>query len=210
MACPLCQQRKAKRACPGTGQDICTVCCGTKRLTEIACPPTCIYLESAERHPAAVVKRQREQDLVALMRGVGRLTEGQLQLFFIIHTFIARFERSQAPGATRLVDADVAEATGALAATFETASRGVLYEHQANTPGAETLRRELKAFLAEVGRGGGGRFEREAAEVLRGIERGAKHQGDAAASGPTDYLSLVGRILQEPRRQASASPLIVP
>ena len=223
MNCPLCRQRKTKRACPGVGMDICPVCCGTKRLTEIACPPTCIYLEAAQRHPAAVVKRQQEHDVTVLMGALGRVSERQLQLFFAIQTFIARFKPASSPASSALwtgspegfshalADVDVAEAAEALAGTFETASRGVLYEHQAASVSGEALRRELKAFLAQVGRGGGTTFEREAAEVLRGIARGARHATPGFGDGPRDYLSLVARILHErPPDATPASSIIVP
>jgi hypothetical protein len=189
--------------------EICTVCCGTKRLTEIACPPTCIYLEAAQRHPAAVVKRQQEHDLTVLMGALGRVSERQLQLFFLIQTFIARF-KPDGLSAT-LVDRDVADAAGALASSFDTASRGVLYEHQAPTATAEALRRELKTFLAQVGRGGGSMFEREATDVLRGIERGARHETPGFTGDERGYLSLVARILHErPPAATERSPLIIP
>jgi hypothetical protein len=214
MICPLCRARKAKRACPGTGQEICTVCCGTKRIVEISCPPSCIYLTTAQRHPAAVVKRQTEQDLVVLMGALGRISEPQLQVFFVIHTFISRFRPE---GMGPLVDADVAEATGALAATFETAAKGVLYEQQAASVVAESLRRELKTFLAQIaadastGVGRGTRFEREVAMVLRGVERGARHEAPGIGPGPIDYLSLVARILHErPPAAAPRSSIIIP
>ena len=189
MICPLCRVRKAKRACPGTGQQICAVCCGTKRIVEIACPPTCMYLTTAQKHPAAVVKRQTEQDLVVLMGALGRVSEPQLQVFFVIHTFISRFRHD---GSGQLVDADVAEAAGALAASFETAAKGVLYEHQATAAAAESLRRELKLFLAQIagdpssgGAASATRFEREVAVVLRGIERGARHDAPGWAAAPS-------------------------
>jgi hypothetical protein len=200
--------RKAKRSCPGTGAQICTVCCGTKRLVEIACPPSCIYLTTAQRHPAAIVKRQQEQDLTVLMTALGPLSEPQLQLFFLMHTVISRFKPEGPP----LVDADIAEAAGALGASFETASRGVLYEQQATSPAAEALRRELKALLTKVGGEGGTRFEREAAVVLRGIERGAKHETPGIGTGTVDYLTLVARILNErpPDASHAASRIILP
>jgi hypothetical protein len=182
------------------------VCCGTKRLVEIDCPPTCVYLESAQRHPAAVVKKQQEHDVAALLAALGRVSERQLQLFFLIQTFIARWKPE---GIARITDADVAEAAGALAASFETADRGVLYEHQATSTMAEGLRRELKTFLDEVGRGGGSRFEREATEVLRGIERGARHDTPGLGPGPHDYLSLVARVLHERPPDTATSPLII-
>lgn len=207
MTCPLCRQRKAKRACPAVGQDICAVCCGTKRIVEISCPATCVYLEHAHRHPAAAVWRQQEADLVVLMTALGRVSEPQLQLFFLLQTTILRFKPE---GFSPVTDADVAEAAATLAASLETAGRGVLYEHQSNRVVAESLRRELKTLLEQIGRGGGSRFEREAAEVLRGIERGARHETLGAGAGPLDYLSLVARVLQERPPQSQAPSLIIP
>jgi hypothetical protein len=184
------------------------VCCGSKRLTEIACPGTCIYLERTHQHPAAVVKRQQESDLTVLMTALGRVSELQLQLFFVIQTTILRFKPD---GFTQLTDLDVTEATGALAATLETAGRGVLYEHRAQSVAAEGLRRELKAFLDQLGKSGGSRFERDAAQVLRGIERAARHDTLGADAGATAFLSLAARVLQEPGRSSAPGPsLIVP
>lgn len=208
MTCPLCRIRKAKRACPALGHDICSVCCGTKRLVEISCPDTCVYLESAHRHPAAAVKRQQEIDLTALMTALGPISERQLQLFFLIHAAIARFEP---PGFSRVVDADIADAAGALASTLEIAGRGVLYEHQTQSVVADALRREIKTLLEQVGREGGSRFEREAAEVLRGIERGARHEAPGIGPGPQDYLALVARVLQErPPAAPEPSAIVLP
>jgi hypothetical protein len=184
------------------------VCCGTKRIVELACPATCVYLEHAHRHPAAVVKRQQETDLTVLMSALGRVSESQLQLFFLLQTTILRFKPE---GFHRLTDIDVAEAAQALASTLETAERGVLYEHQAGSVVADGLRRELKALLDRVARGGGGsRFEREAAQVLRGIERGARHETLGPGAGAVDYLSIVARVLQERPPASDAPSLIVP
>lgn len=211
MTCPLCRTRRAKRSCPGVGQQICAVCCGTKRIVEIACPPTCVYLATAQRHPAAAVKRQQEHDVAVLLAALGQLSEAQLQIFFVIQTFIARFQ----PEGLTLVDADVAAAAGALATSFETASRGVLYEQQSTSPAAEALRRELKAFLGKLASesgANGSRFEREVAVVLRGIERGARHDAPGVGAGPADYLRLVARILHErpPDSREANSRIILP
>jgi hypothetical protein len=163
-------------------------------VTEIACPTNCVYLEAAQRHPAAATKRQQERDLAVLLTTLGHVSEAQLELFFLIQTWLLRFK----PGDFgSVVDADLADATSALAASFETASRGVIYEQQAQSRNAEHLRRELQAFLAQIGRGGGPRFEAQAAEVLRGIERGASHEAEGIGPGEQDYLSLVARVLRE-------------
>ncbi|MDP2343669.1 MAG: hypothetical protein Q8O67_22105 [Deltaproteobacteria bacterium] len=44
MKCVKCGKRKGKRGCPALGGDICSECCGTHRLKEIACPASCSWL----------------------------------------------------------------------------------------------------------------------------------------------------------------------
>ena len=44
--CPSCGQRKGQRSCPALGAAICSLCCGTKRQKEIACPESCQYLQT--------------------------------------------------------------------------------------------------------------------------------------------------------------------
>ncbi|MGQ0735119.1 MAG: hypothetical protein ACT4QD_15890 [Acidobacteriota bacterium] len=206
MTCPKCRQRRGKRACPALQADICAICCGTKRLTEIACPSDCRYLETSQRHPAAAVKRQQEQDVAVLTAALGPLPEDHLPLFFALHSFIARYEP---PAGTRLVDADLAEAATAIASSFETAGRGVLYEHTATSPTGEALRRQLTAFLGQIGRGGGSRFERAAAAVLRGMARGAAHEVAGLADGPVAYLTLVARITREAPPEARGPSVLL-
>ena len=155
-----------------------------------------------------MVKRQQEQDVALLIDALGPLSEPQLQLFFLIHTLIARFR----PDGAHLTDADVADAVGALATSFEAASRGVLYEQAGASATAEALRRELKTLLAKIGTEGGSRFERETAVVLRGIERAAKHDAPGLGTGAVDYLTLVARILHEraPDATLATSRIILP
>ena len=156
-----------------------------------------------------MVRRQQERDLAVLLAALGRVSEPQLQIFFVIHAFISRYK----PEGLHLTDTDVAEAVGALATSFETADRGVLYEGQAPSPAGESLRRELKVYIASLaGEGGGSRFEREVSVVLRGIERGARHQIPGLGDGPVAYLTLVSRILQErpPDAAQAGSRIILP
>lgn len=212
MVCPSCGQRKARRACPALGSNICTVCCGTKRLTEIVCPADCAYLASAREHPAAVVRRRQERDVALLLPTIRHLTERQYQLFFLLHTLIAR-HRPQ--GFTRLVDADAAEAAAAVAATLETAARGVIYEHAPQGPPARALAAEIKTMLARMREQGATIFDSETAIVLRAIEQGARGT-IVPIEGATGYLDLVARLLQaggisDPAPEAApASALIVP
>lgn len=211
--CSLCKKRPAKRACPALRHDICTVCCATKRLVEIHCTEDCRYLESAQRHPAAVIKRQIDADVTVLMASIGPLSEQQLQLFFLLQSMVLSYKPEAlsalsvpstfALGATvdrsvaRLTDEDVALAAGALAGSLETASKGLIFEESTGSVVAEGLRRALKPVIDEVTKNGGSRVEREVALVLRGLERGAKHEGGHIPPGDTSYLEIVARVFQQ-------------
>jgi len=187
------------------------VCCGTKRLVEIECPSDCAYLASAREHPAAVVRRRQERDVERLLPTIRHLTERQYQLFFLFHSLTARLKPQ---GFTRLVDSDVAEAAAALAATLETAARGVIYEHSPQAPPAQALVAALKGTLAQMREQGTTVYDHEAAVVLRAMEKGAREAGEAD-SGETAYLDLVARLLHaggppEGEAESPASPLILP
>jgi hypothetical protein len=207
MVCPLCHRRPAKRACPALHQEICAVCCATKRLVEIQCTEDCRYLEAGQRHPAAVVKRQIDRDVTLLMSSIGRLSEQQLQLFFLMQSMVLSYKPE---GLARLADADIALAAGALAGSLETAGKGLIFEESTPSVVAEGLRRALKPVIEEITKNGGSRAEREVAIVLRGMERGARHDGGHIPDGETSYLELVGRVFQQrPQAAAASKPLIV-
>jgi hypothetical protein len=197
MLCPSCDQRKARRECPALAKTICPTCCGTKRLTDIACPSDCRYLSTARAHPASVVKRQRERDVAVVLPTIRHLSERQYQLFFLVQSVIARHKPR---GLTSLVDSDIAEAAGALAATLEAAGRGIIYEQAPQGGPAQVLVAEIEAALAQMRSQGATIYDGETAIVLRAIERGAteiKAPGDGAAA----YAALIARLLQ-----ASAVP----
>lgn len=214
MTCTLCSRRPAKRACPALRHRICATCCATKRLVEIRCPSDCTYLEASQRHPAAVVRRQQEQDLSTLMVSMGqRLSELQLHTFFLIASVIVRHTPD---GLAPLADSDVADAAEAMAGTLEAAGHGLIAELQSTSATGEPLRRQIKDLLMEIGKGGGSRFERDAAIVLRGIERGARHVGEgpggAGWDGPMAYLELLRRVLPPPpeERPEERSGIVLP
>jgi len=141
VVCPLCGNRRARRGCPALGKQICAICCGTKRLVEIDCPADCVWLASAREHPPAAAVRQQQRDVARLLQMVRDFSERQSQFFSMIGTFLVGY---QAPEFQPLIDDDVAEGMTALAGTFETASRGVIYEHRPATLAAERLIAALK------------------------------------------------------------------
>jgi hypothetical protein len=208
MACPLCQKRPTKRSCPALRQEICAICCATKRLVDIQCTEDCRYLDAAHKHPAAVIRRQIDHDLAILMSSLGRLSEQQLQLFFLLQSMILSFKPD---GFARLTDADLALAAGALAQTLETAGKGLIFDEATASIPAESLRRALKPVIEEITKDGGARANQEVAVVLRGIARGAGHEGGLIVPGDTSYLELVGRVFQQRPQQPRPAdkPLIV-
>jgi len=211
MSCPICHTRKPRRACPALHQTICPVCCGTKRLTEIQCPDDCVYLTSAREHPAAVVKRQQQHDVAILLPTLQGLSERQHQLFFLFQSLIARHTPE---GFSRLLDDDVADAAAAVAATLETAARGVIYDHAAQSRPAQRLASEMKAMLADLQQQGVKVYDREVAIVLRAIEKGAR-ETRTIEPGDASYLTLMARLLQRNKsgKESPAEPppsLIIP
>ena len=184
------------------------MCCATKRLVEIACTEDCHYLEAAQRHPAAEVKRQIDADLTRLMSTIGPLSEQQLQVFFLLQSMVVAHKPD---GLLSLQDADVALAAGALASSLEAASKGVIFEESTNSVAAEGLRRAMKPVLAELTKGGRSRVEREVAAVLRAIERAARHDRGHIEDKPTAYLDLVVRVFRQAPQQPkpAGKPLIV-
>lgn len=216
MLCPLCGTRRARRGCPALGKDICAVCCGTKRLVEIQCPADCSWLASAREHPPAVVVRQQQRDVGLLVQFLRDFSRRQSQLFLLIATFLVRYEP---PELQPLIDEDVAEAAGAMASTYETESRGVIYEHRPASVAAERLATALKQVLAAAGQGAGSAFDRDAAVVLRRIEESVR---DAHAIDPANrraLLAVLGRVISkagdtDAAGEAAATPeaprLIVP
>ena len=192
MVCPLCGTRRARRGCPALSQQICAVCCGTKRLVQIQCPTGCAWLASAREHPPAAIVRQQQRDVGLLVECMRDFSERQSQVFFLISTFLARY---QPPELQSLIDEDVVEAVAALAATFETASRGVIYEHRPASLPAERLTSELKPLLIEAGKGAGSSFERDLAYVLRRVEESVRSVRAVDASDRRAFLDLLARLM---------------
>jgi hypothetical protein len=192
VVCPLCGNRRARRGCPAVGQQICAVCCGTKRLVEIKCPADCVWLASAREHPPAAVVRQQQRDRGLLMPLMIDFSERQAELFFLISAFLVRYEP---PELQPLFDEDVAEGVGALASTFETASRGVIYEHRASSIPAERLAAALKPALAEMGRNLGSAFERDAAGVLRRMATLASEVRTAEPENRRAFVEMLRRFV---------------
>jgi hypothetical protein len=199
--CPLCRGRKARRACPALGQEICAICCATKRLTEIACPSDCGYLAAARDHPSAAVVRRQQRDLGVFLPLVRDFSERQSELFVVLATLLRSYRPT---GLDVLVDDDVSEALGALASTLETAARGVIYEHRPASGPAIRLVAAMRSALADDGAPRPSGFDRDAAVVLRRLESAAVEARKQFPGERRAFLDLLGRVFS--REQTAVEP----
>lgn len=183
---------------------ICPVCCGTKRLTEIRCPSDCSWLVAARAHPPAAILRQRERDARFIVPLVQDLSERSSAVLLLLQDVVRRHRQTAIPP---IVDDDLRQAAGALAATFETAAKGIIYEHQPTSLPAQRLLLDLRAAIDEIIKGTGqpGPVERDAAAALKRLEWGAKEASTRLEPTPTAYLDLLNRLpYDEPGGTADA------
>ena len=188
--CPLCRRRRAGRACPALGHRICAVCCGTKRLAEIDCPRDCRYLVASQAHPPAVIQRRQERDMLFVLPMFHELTGRQQELVLLIQGLLQR-DRDATPG---LRDVDVEHAVRALAETYETASRGIIYEHVAGVASAERLSAVIRTLIETLREKGMRLSDADVAGALRRIEEGARDAHAALPGGDAAYLDLLKRL----------------
>jgi len=205
-SCPLCRQRKGKRACPAKGAEICSHCCGTKRRVEIDCPDDCVYLKGAAAWAGR--EAERERDLRRLAPHLQDLTEAQSRLFFLALVGITAI-------ATRRRDLDdplLLQATTALRKTVETRERGILYDHQAEDLRAQGLIHDLRALFAardEAGREAAP-DDRDLLAVLRSLEA-ALAESLRRGGGRGAFLDTAARVAGRlgAARESRPRPLIV-
>lgn len=129
--------------------------------------------------------------MAVLAPGMTGLLEGQQRLFLLSLTLIHRF-RGEGLEAAR--DVDVADAAGSLAATYETESKGLIYEHRAGSLPAQRMAAEFRTVFAQLGRERPSAFVRDAAAVLRRLEQSVRGAEKIAPGDPLFFLNLVGRV----------------
>ena len=135
------------------------------------------------------------------MVGVRDFNRWQADFFLAVSRFLVGYEP---PEFQPLVDDDVAQAAAAMAATLETASRGVIYEHRPESRPAERLLAALRPLLAEARRNGPATFDRDAAVVLRRVAELAGGSGHEDPTNPRWYLAVLGRVISRMKSETSA------
>ena len=143
--CPLCTERAGKRFCPAKAEQICAVCCGTKREIELDCPGSCTYLKSS--HDYESEKRVLDAELAAKAR---RFDEEFVHRYGPLLDVISAAVVEERVDAPWLVDNDVIEVYKALSATMKTLSSGIYYESVPDGSVRLSLYRRLKSTLDEI------------------------------------------------------------
>jgi hypothetical protein len=124
---------------------------------------------------------------------IAGLSERQYQLFFLVQGTLHQLALT---GDSPVDDDVIRETAQALADTYETASKGIIYEHRPASLHAERLSRELKPLLEGQEGQRPVASERDLVEVLRRVERAADKARAALEGGNRSYLDLVGRLMQ--------------
>lgn len=201
MVCSLCRERKARRACPALGQEICPVCCGTKRLVEIACPADCGWLSTSRAHPPARLQRQQDDDQRRLHLLLEGLDEGPYLVLTACLQTVAAYRASAVPAPR---DPDLEDAATSLTATLETAARGVIYDHRPTSLVAARLVDAMRDALAHLQERGMSGVERDAVVALKRISRVVSVTRDDPDVSASAFFEFLGRVLV-PRATDAAS-----
>ena len=131
------------------------------------------------------------------------LTERQHEILFLLQTFLVAGNHN----VQSISDSDIEEAARALAKTYETADRGIVYEHSATGVNAQRLALELKSMLQSKQSEGLQLSDRDLAAAFRRLEIAAKDAENAVTDDQNDraYLELLKRILKESSNTGNSS-----
>ncbi len=144
MTCKICQQRRAKRACPGAGGEICPQCCGTERENSISCPLDCGYLREARLH-----EQIPELETDSIPNSDISVSEDFLREHEELLLFLAGVVLAAGLETEGAVDTDAREALDALIRTYRTLNSGLYYESTPSNFLAATIQRRIQEELGE-------------------------------------------------------------
>ncbi len=143
MKCTICEERKPRRFCPGLREEICAPCCGREREESVNCPHDCEFLREARRH-----EKPPEHDPESAPHPEVRLNEAFLDAHQALVFALGSAILDAADEAPDTVDADIAEALGALVRTHLTLQSGLYYETHPHNPIARAVQSGVAERLA--------------------------------------------------------------
>ncbi|MGH9469568.1 MAG: hypothetical protein ACRD1N_04405 [Terriglobia bacterium] len=148
MICPICQTRKPKRFCPAKFEQICSVCCGEQREVTIDCPSDCPHL---------VASREYDEERRSIEWGKLPFPDQNIpfsvlelhqELFYQLAFIIAECATEN----PSLVDSDIHIVLKALAETWQTLAKGLIFENPPTQPILRELYDRLKRACKEYRR----------------------------------------------------------
>ncbi|MCU0226331.1 MAG: hypothetical protein MUF01_01720 [Bryobacterales bacterium] len=143
--CPLCNTRKAARACPARGDAICSTCCGQQREETIRCPFSCEYLREARKREAL-----HDLDAATLPHRDIVITQQYLEDHARLGFFLGEALWYAAREEPQCVDADVREALAALIQSYRSLQSGLIYDARPSNPYAAGIASRVRARIAEL------------------------------------------------------------
>lgn len=119
------------------------------------------------------------------------LSEARQQLFLFGLTLLDRFRGNGLDAAS---DADAASAAAALAGTYETASKGLIYEQRPDSAPARRIADGIRGIFEQLGSGRPSGFAADAAAVMRQVEDRIRAVQRATPGDPRAFLGLAERM----------------
>lgn len=144
-----------------------------------------------------------------LIPRIADLSETQYRILLMAQAVIVQHAKQAMPAP---LDTDVADGVASVAATLETAGKGIIYEHRATAIPAQRVADAVSASIEDlVKRVGadGARLERDAARGLRALERTvreAQTQLPDPARPEASWLALASRIFADAPQSPAEAP----
>lgn len=207
--CKICGKRRARRACPAVGGDICTICCGTEREVSLACPLKCQWLKEAHRHEKPVAVADNRVLHLDINVSEEFLRQNEELMVVLMHALLEASRRTE--GA---IDADAIAALEAMIQTHRTLESGLVYETRAENTVAARLQRTFSESLADYQKsseqrpGGSPHRNREILAMLVFLYRMGVQSQNGRPRGRM-YLDLLQQMVPERSVEERAPSIIL-
>ena len=142
--CKICNQRRAKRHCPGADGEICPICCAEQREVTIECPRECPHLREARAHEAKVVPTIDQVPNRDIEVSEDFVRQQEHLVLMLGNTLTRAMEKGKA------VDSDAREALEAIIQTYRTRQSGLIYESKPANPYAAEIVEALESMIEEL------------------------------------------------------------
>ena len=142
--CKICNQRRARRHCPGADAEICSLCCASGREVILDCPRECPHLREARLHEAKVVLTEDQVPNKDIAVSEDFVREQEHLVLMLGNTLTRAMEKSKA------VDGDAREALQALIQTYRGAESGLIFETRPDNRFAADIQDALKSMIEEL------------------------------------------------------------